>query len=103
MAVDRIKFTGVNCCYMMAIVARHRLASNLNSLAPDICFIYGEDGDSWVGRWILNYTNIYDVLFPKTSTRQLTPYEIDKYKDITEGEKGKSLFSKHQRDAVENR
>lgn len=63
--------------HMMATKAFH-LRGNISSDKPDLCFIYNETPDFYIGSWVTGF-GFFDVLFPKESTRALTDAEIKKY------------------------
>lgn len=63
--------------HMMATKAMHKLG-DISSDIPDICLVYAEDGDDWIGHWVCGY-GFFDVRFPKSTTRDLTEEEIKKY------------------------
>ena len=65
--------------HMMGTVALHQLG-DISSDEPDICVIYGDDGDYWVGQWIYGY-GFFNVRYPKETTRELTEEEYNKYND----------------------
>lgn len=63
--------------YMMATTAIHKLG-DISSDVPDICVVHGDDGDDYIGNWVCGI-GYFGVKFPKTSTRDLTPEEIQRY------------------------
>lgn len=63
--------------YMMATKAIHKLG-DISSSEPDLCIIYREDDENWIGNWVTGLGFI-NVKFPKISTRELTREEIEKY------------------------
>lgn len=63
--------------YMMATKAIHKLGDISND-SPDLCYIYGEDEQNYIGNWITGFGFI-NVKFPKETTRDLTPEEIEEY------------------------
>ncbi len=67
--------------YMMATTALHKLG-DISRDEPDICHIQEEIDDYYIGSWVTGYGFI-GVKFPKETTRELTPEEIDKYKQST--------------------
>jgi hypothetical protein len=85
MATEKIKFKKVESCFKMATIASHRWrkAEEISSNIPQLCFIYGETETSLIGRWALNLDPdlllYYDIEFPKSSIRNLTDAEIEKY------------------------
>lgn len=66
--------------YMMATTAIHQLGDISND-TPDICVIYSEDEDNYIGNWVTGYGFI-NVKFPKSTTRELTQEEKDKYSKL---------------------
>lgn len=63
--------------YMMATTAIHMLG-DISSCTPDLCEVYAEEGDDYIGRWITGF-GFTGVKFPKSTTRELTPEERDKF------------------------
>ncbi|WP_024516977.1 hypothetical protein [Bradyrhizobium sp. Tv2a-2] len=63
--------------YMMATTAIH-LLGDISSDTPDICHIEREEGDDYIGAWVTGFGFI-NVRFPKATTRDLTPEEVEKY------------------------
>lgn len=63
--------------HMMATTAIHKLG-DISSDEPDICLIYAEDGDDWIGQWVFGL-GFFDVRYPKSTTRELTKEEIEQY------------------------
>ncbi|MEV6297827.1 hypothetical protein AB0M02_00305 [Actinoplanes sp. NPDC051861] len=64
--------------YMMATHAHHTYAGQLSRFPAQLAIIHGEDSDDWVGEWAEGYGYV-NVRFPKKTTRELTPAEIDHY------------------------
>jgi hypothetical protein len=66
--------------YMMATECIYKAdpESPFKSNEPDLCSIYNEDGDYWIGCWVTGL-GFFDVKFPKTTTRELTQEEIEYY------------------------
>ena len=62
---------------MMATKAIHKLG-DISRKKEDICIIIDEDDDNYIGMWVTGY-GFFDVKFPKSSTMELTPEEIEKY------------------------
>ena len=60
--------------YMMATKATHKLG-DISRDKPDLCIIYREDDENYIGNWITGLGFI-DVKFPKATTRELTSEEI---------------------------
>lgn len=63
--------------YMMATTAIHQLG-DISRDTPDICRIYGEEGADYIGEWVTGFGFI-KVRFPKATTRDLTPEEVEHY------------------------
>lgn len=63
--------------FMMATAAHHH-CGDLSRNQPDLAIIYGEGEDHYVGEWAtgLGYVN---VRFPKSTTRELTDEERNRY------------------------
>lgn len=59
--------------YMMATKAIHILG-DISRDEPSLAIIYGETPKNWIGEWATGLGMI-NVLFPKTSTRDLTADE----------------------------
>lgn len=64
----------------MGTLALHR-HGNFTCKTPCVCYIYGEQEQYYVGFWAYDYPNFYDILFPKTSTKELNPEEDLVYKE----------------------
>lgn len=63
--------------YMMATTAIHQLG-DISSPDPDICIISSEDADNYIGSWVFGI-GFFNVKFPKATTRELTPDEVERY------------------------
>lgn len=63
--------------YMMATTAIHKLG-DISRDTPDLCVVSEEDEDNFYGNWVTGFGFI-SVRFPKTTTRNLTEDEIEKY------------------------
>lgn len=63
--------------YMMATKAIHKLG-DISSNIPDLCYVYEEHDDHYIGNWVTGYGFVH-VKFPKETTRKLTQEEINKY------------------------
>lgn len=68
--------------YMIATTAHHILGSlsrpyDANHPEDNLCDISGETGDYYVGMWVTGI-GFFNVLFPKATTRELTPDELAK-------------------------
>ena len=66
--------------YMMATKATH-LLGNISSDEPDLCRIYREEDDDYIGKWVIGHAFV-GIHFPKTTTRELTPKEVKKFNTI---------------------
>lgn len=66
-----------NGYHMMATTAYH-LLGDISSDKPNLCFIYSETDNYYVGQWVEGI-GCFNVLFPKESTRALTAKEHDHY------------------------
>lgn len=66
-----------NGYHMMATKAYHQLGE-ISSDTPDICFIYSETKNHYVGNWVFGF-GFFDVLFPKETTKEMTQEDIKKY------------------------
>ena len=64
---------------MIATKAIHKLGDL--SREEDICIITDEDDDNYIGMWVTGY-GFGNVKFAKSSTRELTPEEIEKYNSM---------------------
>ena len=63
--------------YMMATEAFHKMG-NISRDTEDICHVDKDHDDHYHGRWVTGF-GLIDVIFPKETTRELTPEEIKKY------------------------
>ena len=61
--------------YMMGTTAIHMLG-DISRDKEDLCHIDREEGSDYIGSWVTGFGFI-EVRFPKISTRDLTPDEID--------------------------
>ena len=66
---------------MMATTAVHKLGDISND-SPDLCHIYNETETDYIGMWITGF-GFFDVKFPKETTRELTPEEVEKYNSMS--------------------
>ena len=64
--------------YMMATTAIHKLG-DISRDTPDICSVYAEEGEDWIGAWVTGL-GFFDVRFPKATTRELTEEEKATYR-----------------------
>ena len=63
--------------YMMATKAIHKMG-DISRDEPDLCVVYDESGDNYIGQWVTGFGFI-NVKFPKKTTRELTEKEIEHY------------------------
>ena len=63
--------------YMMATTALHMLG-DISSDTPDLCMVHDQDADNYIGHWVFGLGFI-GVKFPKISTRDLTPEEVQTF------------------------
>lgn len=63
--------------YMMATAAIHQLG-DISSTTPDLCVVYGEDEDNYIGNWVEGF-GFVNVRFPKATTRELSEDEKNLY------------------------
>lgn len=75
--------------YMMATKAIHQLG-DISSDEPDLCYVYSEEGDDYVGRWATGL-GFFNVKFPKATTRDLTDEEYEKFSKQHIGMSGMDL------------
>jgi hypothetical protein len=73
----RVERELANPRYMMATKAIHQ-TGDISRDAPDICVVTHEDGENYVGNWVMGYGFIH-VLFPKMTTWELTQEEKEHY------------------------
>lgn len=64
--------------YMMGTTAYHCAMGDDSSKEYDIAYIHHELDEYWVGNWVTG-AGLMDVLFPKSTTRDLTEEEIAYY------------------------
>ena len=83
-ATDRLEFKEIEGHYMMATKAKHPYILDCSSPSHELCFIYGEAPNFFVGRWVTRYENFFDVKFSKITTRDLNSEEAMQYKDHLE-------------------
>jgi len=63
--------------YMIATKAIHKLG-DISSDEPDLCYVYEEHEDYYIGSWVTGFGFIR-VKFPKETTRELTKEEVEYY------------------------
>lgn len=66
--------------YLMGTKAYH-LLGEISRDEYDIFSATGETDKYWVGMWVTGF-GFFNVLFPKETSRELTPQEIKKYNDM---------------------
>ena len=64
--------------YLMATRAIHKLG-DISSDEPDICHVYAETDDDWIGSWVTGL-GFFNIHFPKETTRALNDEELARYK-----------------------
>ncbi len=62
--------------YMMATKATHKMG-DISSDEPDLCIVFEENEDNYIGQWVTGFGFV--VEFPKTTTKELSKEDIDKY------------------------
>jgi len=63
--------------YMMATKAIHKLG-DISSEVEDLCHICEVGSEYYIGSWVTGL-GFFNVMFPKETTRELTPEEIEKF------------------------
>lgn len=63
--------------YMMGTTAHH-LLGDISRKNHDLFNTSAETDEYWVGTWITGF-GFFNVLFPKSTSRELTKEEIEKY------------------------
>ena len=63
--------------YLNASIRMH-LIDDVSKKKMDLCVIDKETEEYWIGRWVFGKGH-YDILFPKTDTKELLSFEIDDY------------------------
>ena len=63
--------------HMMATTAIHKIG-DISRDKPDLCGVYDEDDENYIGRWTTGFM-LDRVKFPKSTTRELTEEEHEKY------------------------
>ena len=66
--------------YMMATKAFHKMGDITRS-GPDLCVVYDEDSENYIGNWVTGF-GFFNVKFPKSTTRELTDEEKEKWHDV---------------------
>lgn len=64
--------------YMMGTKAYHQLGELSREPEPDLFIAGSETEKFYIGNWITGF-GFFNVLFPKETSRPLTPEEIEKY------------------------
>lgn len=67
----------MNTKYMMATKAIHMLG-DISRDTADLCIVRDEDADNYIGEWVTGY-GFVEVKFPKETTKELSPQDIEKY------------------------
>jgi hypothetical protein len=67
--------------YMMATTAIHKMG-DISSDIPDLCHVSRENAENYYGMWVTGF-GFVNVRFPKETTRELTPEEIEKYNKMS--------------------
>jgi hypothetical protein len=65
---------------MMATTATHKLG-DISREMPDLCVIHSEDAENYIGSWVIG-VELFNVAFPKNTTRELTDQEKEKYRGM---------------------
>lgn len=73
----------MNSKYMMGTTAIHGMG-DISRAEPDLCVVDHEEGDNYIGNWVCGF-GFVSVKFPKATTRDLTPDEIEKYHGMAVG------------------
>jgi hypothetical protein len=63
--------------YMMGTNAYHQLG-DISSDNFDLFVASKETTDNWIGSWVTGF-GFFNVVFPKSTSRDLTPEEIEEY------------------------
>lgn len=66
--------------YMMATKAIHKLG-DISREEPDLCVIHSENEENFIGNWVTGF-GFVEVKFPKSTTRELTDEEKDKWHGV---------------------
>ena len=82
--------------YMMATRAIHQLG-NISRDEPDLCVIHSEDAENYIGNWVTGFGFI-NVKFPKSTTRELTDEEKEKYHGMQVVIGGSPAFTIHTKE-----
>lgn len=63
--------------YMVATKAIHKFG-DISREEPDLCIIHSEDAENYIGNWVTRF-GFFDVKFPKSTTRELTDDEKERW------------------------
>lgn len=63
--------------FLMATHAFHQ-TGDISRDRPDLARITGEDEHDFIGQWVEGF-GLINVRFPKGTTRELTPAEVEQY------------------------
>lgn len=66
--------------YMIATAAIHGMG-DISRDTPDICVVHEENDLNYIGNWVTGF-GFANVKFPKLTTRDLSPEEIESYHGI---------------------
>jgi len=69
--------TKIDPRYMIATTAIHTMG-DISRPKGDLCVVCEEDDEAYIGNWISGFGFI-NVRFPKDTTRELNPEEVEKY------------------------
>ena len=67
--------------YMMATTAIHKLG-DISRDEGDLCHVTKEKENDYIGMWVTGF-GFFGVKFPKETTRELTPEEVEKYNKVS--------------------
>lgn len=80
--------------YMLATTAVHLgTEADISRDEPDLCVVERETEHFLIGHWVTGFGFI-EVWFPKATTRELTPEEVEKYQHEQAGIPGQPAFPK---------
>jgi len=82
----------VKSFYMMGTLAYHQLG-DLSRDEEDLFRVSGETDENYIGSWVEGY-GFFGVVFPKSTSRSLTPEEIEKYSNMSFGIAGSGFYNK---------